>query len=391
MTGSNQTPQNGKRVFIHVGVPKTGSSALQAFLSLHASALEQQGISYPFPEAEVTVTAGTCTGNLLHVMLKKASADEFQSNLAGVTATYLPFAVEAAVEAARGDTVLVSGEFITQHLTPGLVDYFHALSRRHRVTFVGFVRDVHDLTLSGWKQHVKAKGETRDLPDYVAAALEQGFFSLRKLCMLLRVGLDVRVRNYDTVRRDLVTAFAAEIGFEVGRAGVSRESIGQKNLSLSYWQAKAIVMSQSTGSQMLGAVLVNRFLKKPDRRRDPYLAQIDADLLQFLEDVCDLLNTRLAPSEQLRTTPRTEADGTELGFPPDVVMEIIEALNQSGTLAIAPPKPPTHPNLPRDFDPQVYLLRNPDVAAARMDPTYHYLHHGRFEGRSYKNTAGELG
>lgn len=391
MTGSNQTPQNGKRVFIHVGVPKTGSSALQAFLLLHASALEQQGISYPFPEAEVTVTAGTCTGNLLHVMLKKATADGFQANLASLTATYLPFALDRAVATARSDTVLVSGQFITQHLTPGLIDYFHALLRRHRVTFVGFVRDVHDLTLSGWKQHVKAKAETRDLPDYVAAAFEQGFFSLRMLCMLLRGGLDVRVRNYDTVRRDLVTVFAEEIGFELGRAGLSGQSIGQKNLSLSYWQAKAIVMSQSTGSHRLGAVLVNRFLKKPDRRRDPYLARIDADLLQFLQEDLDLLNTHLAPSEKLRTTPRTEDDGTDLGFPPDVVMEIIESLHQSAKLAIAPPKPPAHPHLPRDFDPQVYLLRNPDVAAARMDPTYHYLHHGRFEGRSYKNTAGELG
>lgn len=391
MTGSNLTSQGRKRVFIHVGVPKTGSSALQAFLSLHAGALEQQGISYPFPEAEVTVTDGTCTGNLMHVMQKKATADRFQSNQAGLTATYLPFALDAAVVAARSDTVLVSGEFITQHLTQGLIDYFHALSRRHHVTFVGFVRDAHDLTLSGWKQHVKAKGEARDLPDYVAAALEQGFFSLRKLCMLLRGGLDVRVRNYDMVRRDLVTAFAEEVGFEVGRASVSGQSIGQKNLSLSYWQAKAIVMSQSTGSHRLGAVLVNRFLNKPDRRRDPYLARIDADLLQFLQDDLDLLNICLAPSEQLRTTPRTEADGTDLGFPPDVVMEIIEALHQSGTLAIAPPKPPAHPFLPRDFDPQAYLLRNPDVVAARMDPIYHYLHHGRFEGRSYKSTAGELG
>lgn len=52
---------------------------------------------------------------------------------------------------------------------------------------------------------------------------------------------------------------------------------------------------------------------------------------------------------------------------------------------------PAHPLLPKDFNPEVYLLQNPDVAAARMDPVYHYLHHGRFECRSYKGTAGELG
>lgn len=391
MMGSNPTLDGGKRIFIHVGVPKTGSSALQAFLSLQADVLERQGISYPFCEAEVTVNAGTCTGNLLHVIQKKATAEGFQSNLAGLTAHYVPFALDAAVAAARCDTVLVSGEFITPYLTPSLIDYFQTLSRRHRVTFIGFVRDVHDLTLSGWKQHVKARGETRDLPDYVAAALDKGFFSLRKLCMLLHAGLDVRVRNYDTVRRDLVGALATEIGFDPAKAGFLSQSSGQKNVSLSYWQAKAIILAQSTGSQRLGAMLVNRFLREPDRRRDPYFAQIDAELLQFLRSDLALLNENLASDEQLRTTLRVDADNSELGFPPDIVAKIIDTLHQSDASPIVQLKSAAHPLLPKDFDPQVYLLRNPDVAAARMDPTYHYLHHGRFEGRTYKGTAGELG
>lgn len=389
MNDNTQRSDGGLRIFIHVGVPKTGSSALQAFLSLHADALERQGICYPFREADVTVTERTCTGNLLHRMQTKASVDGFQSNLAGLVEHYLPFAIDEAVSAARSEIVLVSGEFITECLTPAMVDYLRALSSRHRVTFIGFVRDVHDLALSGWKQHVNANGESRDLPDYVAAVLGQGFFSLHKLCMLLRGGLDVRVRNYDAVKRDLVGALAEEIGFDLGKAGVSRQSIGHKNLSLSFWQAKAIILAESTGSLRPAAVLVNHFRKQPDRRRDPYFAQIDADLLQFLHEDLALLNAHLSSAEQLRTTPRPEVDGSDLGFPADIVAEIIEALHQNGASSITQPKPPAHPLLPKDFDPQIYLLRNPDVAEARMDPTYHYLHHGRFEGRTYKGTTSE--
>lgn len=33
------------------------------------------------------------------------------------------------------------------------------------------------------------------------------------------------------------------------------------------------------------------------------------------------------------------------------------------------------------FDPQLYLLANPDVAAAGVDPAQHYLLHGRREKR----------
>jgi hypothetical protein len=33
------------------------------------------------------------------------------------------------------------------------------------------------------------------------------------------------------------------------------------------------------------------------------------------------------------------------------------------------------------FDPERYLLANPDVAAAGVDPTTHYLQYGRHERR----------
>jgi glycosyltransferase involved in cell wall biosynthesis len=41
------------------------------------------------------------------------------------------------------------------------------------------------------------------------------------------------------------------------------------------------------------------------------------------------------------------------------------------------------PEVPKGFDPDVYLKLNPDVAAAEIDPITHYLEHGRREGRSY--------
>ena len=42
--------------------------------------------------------------------------------------------------------------------------------------------------------------------------------------------------------------------------------------------------------------------------------------------------------------------------------------------------------LPKDFDPAKYLLLNPDVAAAKVDPSEHYLTYGKNENRKYKET-----
>jgi hypothetical protein len=43
-----------------------------------------------------------------------------------------------------------------------------------------------------------------------------------------------------------------------------------------------------------------------------------------------------------------------------------------------------HPDIPPDFDPAAYLLANPDLLMARVDPYEHFLNHGRAEGRSWR-------
>ena len=39
--------------------------------------------------------------------------------------------------------------------------------------------------------------------------------------------------------------------------------------------------------------------------------------------------------------------------------------------------------LPEDFDPDMYLKLNPDLAEAAVDPSTHYLSHGHQEGRAF--------
>jgi glycosyltransferase involved in cell wall biosynthesis len=46
--------------------------------------------------------------------------------------------------------------------------------------------------------------------------------------------------------------------------------------------------------------------------------------------------------------------------------------------------------VPKGFDPEVYLKLNPDLVAAGVDPTTHYLEHGRREGRLHRFAAIDL-
>jgi len=43
-----------------------------------------------------------------------------------------------------------------------------------------------------------------------------------------------------------------------------------------------------------------------------------------------------------------------------------------------------HPDIPPDFEPTAYLLANPDVLMARVNPYKHFVDHGRAEGRIWR-------
>ncbi len=67
----------------------------------------------------------------------------------------------------------------------------------------------------------------------------------------------------------------------------------------------------------------------------------------------------------------------ECPLPSDYVLRC-----QQQTLS-APDEAPAN-TLPKDFDGARYLVLQPDVAEAGVDPAFHYMTHGRLEGRAYK-------
>lgn len=391
MTGTDRAGVSQKRVFIHVGLQKTGSSALQAFFTKNAKQLAHMGVSYPSPEAEAIVTSGVCTGNVLHVMQRKAARDGFEGSLQALADRYLCSTLEEAISAAAQPTVLLSGEFISGHMTPDIVAQLQDLSCRHHITILCLVRDPYDLAVSAWKQNVKTGKETLPLSDRVKRYCAKGSGSLgsKKLLPLLASGVDVRVRNYDCIRNDLVSAFLSEIGLQP--SAFDWQSERRHNLSLSYWQATAVVMAQKiTGSSRFSARLLEIFRTTPGIHPDPYLPSIDAELLAAQRPVIDHLNHILPPEELLRHTLRSTEGQDDQSMPLDVVEQLLltvrEELESKTRFAVASVS--AHPSLPADFDPVEYLIRNPDVAAANMDPVYHYINHGRFEGRVYKAGRG---
>ena len=66
-----------RRVILHTGFHKTGSSALQVFFSSAADELAVAGIDYPCPEPAHSISAGLAVGNLPILILQASGDDVF--------------------------------------------------------------------------------------------------------------------------------------------------------------------------------------------------------------------------------------------------------------------------------------------------------------------------
>lgn len=190
-----------KRIILHIGLPKTGSSALQALLSINAQALHRIGISYPNPEnAQITA----CSGNLMHVMLNMATADRVIHNSQELVRAYLARTVDAAINASACQTVLLSGEFLSAWMSSETVEWLKNLDSRHSVTIIAFVRDIYDQTVSAWKQNVKTSSTSADLDAFVKSqSLKRKNKALRNVAMLADSDFDLRLINYDHHKAEL--------------------------------------------------------------------------------------------------------------------------------------------------------------------------------------------
>lgn len=385
MQNSKKSENYKKNIFIHVGIPKTGSSALQAYLSNNSNLFEKFGLSYPFPEESITVQHGTCIGNLMHVMIAFARNDGLRLSTKQLTTKYLPKAMEKAISSSNCNNILLSGEFIAEHLSEKMIEYFNVISKFHNVIFIAYVRDVYDQTLSSWKQKVKSDGEFRNFKTYVDDIISEQSASIKNISKIINSGLHLEAINYDQCKQNILESLFVKMNIKYDKYLDISQSSEKKNLSFSFWQASAVTLSEAQGASRAAAICIDLFRRHPILDKDPYFPDVDEKLLKFFSEDLVHLNRRLSDKEHLRTTPRKDFLKAEARFPTEVVAQIIECLERYSSPHENNINYTSDPRVPEDFDPLVYLLRNPDVARAKIDPVTHYLNHGQFEGRVYKS------
>lgn len=385
-----------KRVILHIGFPKTGSSALQAFLASNTERLAREGIGYPYPDTEHLVAAGDCSGNAIQILYKGgfmegAGADADVGER--LSDAYFD-TLSRVVQAVPKPTVLVSGEILGGRSGAHFSRFLQKLGAYSDVEIICFVRDPFDLFFSAWRQNFKYKmntpvfsryiekiiGGESEPPSMIAAF---NFFHCSKV--------PIKVINYDHHKKNVASAFLNAIGCEKMGLEFSDTAIREINKSLTPSEVcLAQIAQEKISNPDFTAAFIRMALSREHRvALEYYNRGQHQSILDRFQDTIRLINSHLPEGEKLATETRDRADAEFVILPEDagLLLELVKKLVAEGPKTPASPAAEPRagaPSLPADFDPEAYLLHNPDVAAARMDPARHWLLHGWRENRRYK-------
>lgn len=200
------------------------------------------------------------------------------------------------------------------------------------------------------------------------------------------LGVPMTVLRYERLRKNIVGGILQALRLAAPDLLAYKQPGSRINASESASRtALAVELLQETGDPDLTDVVMKTLAARfpAQSAPEPYDPHLHARLLAHFSRTIDRINSCL-PSEDALTMEIRAQD-----VRPPAVSEtdrhlarvILAELTQqfSGCL-----EETFHSVLPIGFDPAIYLLRNPDLVAAGVDPVSHFLTLGRQENRPWR-------
>jgi len=204
-------------LFLHIGAGKTGTSALQVAFARNAWLLRQRGTFYPGrnePAATGRITSGNGTMLVSHLVpdLKLPAAGKRD----------IVTVLRETLKRASGKNVLYSSELLQRFDLARMTQVVEAArSEDFTVRIAYYVRSIAGQAYSAYVQNIKRHKCTRRFREFLTT-YKNDFLSTIERSVAAVGRNNVRVRNYDTVRKDLFEDFrrnvleiqpAADVGF----------------------------------------------------------------------------------------------------------------------------------------------------------------------------------
>ncbi len=194
---------------LHIGLPKTGSSAIQAFLQENALALAGLGVDYSLHPDALSHVAGVPNGNaraLLRYLDPRRRQHRFDVEAfeqAEFFKVYMP---------SRDRFTLISSELLSAVDWWQLQRFRDRIACGHSVIVVALMRNIYDHALSTWNQSVKWHAYDKSFEHFARNEYNNPQISaFRKYgkCFGWR---KIKVINYDDTRLNIIAPLLRAIG-----------------------------------------------------------------------------------------------------------------------------------------------------------------------------------
>ncbi len=394
---------SGKRLIVHAGGSKTGSTAIQNYCELNIKTLIESGFSYQNAEG-LTHTYQFTSGN------GKPLFDALQAG--ALTETDIDNVVCGYWGAC--DAAICSSEYFEVLGVEGWKKLWESTQRLNAsLTVIYFVRSVVPFLLSAYDQAIKHHGEFKTLEEWSSdAGIRWNHVDALRRMESESEHLDLKVLYFDHCKQTLLDSFFAAIDCPLTPTASNRQTV---NRSLTAIERQALRdMNKSLGylySAEITSFLIGsapEVVSEPASYSQFWLEKIvekyHNDVLwvnnRFFQcnQVVEILPASLSAAKRVPDSiQQTKSEVSEKIL--QWAIEKLKKVQQETRLhivrrlhnALENSLQVLYPGQPSDFDPLSYLVLNPDVLFEEIEPAFHYFCSGKDEGRKYKFSQTEAG
>lgn len=193
-----------KKIFLHIGAGKTGTSALQSHFVLNKQHLEKSNYYYPASKNELRaknlkITAGN--GIDMSQLLKQKDC-----NIDSIEALASQY-----IQDANGKDIIISSEILTL-FQPHCAKVFKDIANRsgYEVIVIFYVRAIADHLLSSYHQQLKRHVYSKKFGVFIRNR-KNDFLETISKCIDVFGKNNLIVKNYDVVKSDIFLDFMENV------------------------------------------------------------------------------------------------------------------------------------------------------------------------------------
>lgn len=273
------------KIFLHIGLPKTGTTALQQNFYENTESLISQGVLYPSTGLDTQKSYGPNHQRLVNLL--------FAKNKEGI----LNYQNEIEIEGIKNscESIFLSHEGMTNHFydfEDFFCDWLHSLTNKLELTVLLSIRPIKEFFYAYYKQNIINPPINRDL-GFGSDLAPSEFFKLRRIQMILNymnilqsiknIHPDLNIKILNTQSQSISRSMTELLGINS-----FTQSETKHNISLSDFTVEKI---RAANKGFLTASLERKTFIQEARKDELY----QSSLFSFQED--EELNSKLKQLE----------------------------------------------------------------------------------------------